>query len=280
MTTEAKAPRVNVMQYEGKGHMLSVVRAERQAFWELMDSLDDRQWQAQSACTEWQVRDLVAHMVDVTEAYLERWAIARAGQPFPEPRGLRVMARGLDEGAKRFRAVPRGELLARLKEASHRLFEIFDGLTAEQWTGEIVPHVYMGPLPAFIYPAFQLMDYSVHRWDAQQGLGIQQPLTPDAAGTLVPFMFILLQSTLDADRAQGVACTCGIRIAGPYGGEWRVNVADGKLTYDAGSAADCPAVLDFDASDFVLTCFQRVAGGRPSGNLGVVQQFRELFFKI
>ena len=32
----------------------------------------------------------------------------------------------------------------------------------------------MGPLPAFFYPAFQLMDYGVHSWDIRQGTGRAQ----------------------------------------------------------------------------------------------------------
>lgn len=280
MTTETPSTRINVMEFGGKDHLLRVVGAERAAFFDLIDQLDDAGWGTPSACVGWEVRDLAGHLVDVTEAYLERWALARAGQPFPEALGLRVMARQLDQGARRFRSVPRPELIARLKRASDELFGIFDRLDARQWTGELVPHVFMGPLPAFFYPAFQLMDYSVHRWDALQGLGRPAPLNEDAAGTLVPFMFILLQATLDADRARGFACTCGIQVAGRYGGTWRLQVADGALTHAEGEITDCPVTLSFDPSDFVLSCFQRIRGGVVGGDPVLAERFRDLFFKI
>ncbi len=48
---------------------------------------------------------------------------------------------------------------------------ILEGLSEDDWTDLIVPHFYMGPLPAFFYPAFQLMDYGVHSWDIRQGTG-------------------------------------------------------------------------------------------------------------
>ena len=35
----------------------------------------------------------------------------------------------------------------------------------------IVPHFYMGPVPAFFYAAGQLMDYGVHTWDIREGTG-------------------------------------------------------------------------------------------------------------
>ena len=45
----------------------------------------------------------------------------------------------------------------------------------------MVPHFYMGPLPAFFYPAFQLMDYGVHSWDIREGSGKAHGLAGDAA---------------------------------------------------------------------------------------------------
>ena len=75
------------------------------------------------------------------------------------------------------------------------MMEIFDGLSEEDWTGLIVSHFYMGPLPAFFYPAFQLMDYGVHSWDIRQGTGRAHGLSGDAADLLVPFMFVLWKYT-------------------------------------------------------------------------------------
>jgi uncharacterized protein (TIGR03083 family) len=280
MSTDGKATRVNVMEFGGKGFLLDVVGSERAAFYDLLDQAGEAGWNTGTPCGDWQVRDLVGHMVDVTEAYLERFALARAGKPFPEALGLRAMPQGLDEGARRFRAVPRAELIARLKRSSDELFDIFNRLDAQQWTGELVPHVYMGALPAYFYPAAQLMDYGVHGWDAREGLGRPAPIPEAAAGTLVPFMFILLQATLDAEPSKGLTCTCGIRIEGEFGGSWRLNVAGGALAYEEGNAQDCQATFSFDPNEFVLTVFQRIPGGQVTGDQALADRFRRLFFKI
>jgi uncharacterized protein (TIGR03083 family) len=280
MSVELKPARINTMAPEGKEHMLQVVRGERAKFYQLIDSTDDQSWKTPTACTEWEIRDVVAHMVDVTEAYIERFALSRAREPFPAAHGLPVMAGMLDQSAKRFRSSSRSQLIARLKESSTRLFEIFDALTPEQWTGEIVPHVYMGPLPDFFYPAFQLMDYSVHGWDVRAGLGQSQPLSDDAASTLVPYMFILLKYTVDADHARGVDATWGVRISGDQGGSWKVKLEEGELSYEEGSVDGCPVVFNFDPNDFVLTAFQRIQGGAAIGDQATARIVRELFFKI
>ena len=157
MSVEVRPARVNTFAPEGKDHLLKVVRKERQGFYDLIDGTTDETWTTPTACTEWEVRDQVGHLVDVTEGYLERFALARAKEPFPEPLGLPGMAGMLDTGSKRFRSSSREQLIARLKEDSTKMFEIFDALTPEQWTGELIPHTYMGPLPTMIYPAFQLI---------------------------------------------------------------------------------------------------------------------------
>lgn len=282
MSVELKAPPTNPADYASKDDLLTVVRGARASFYDLVDKANDDQWRTPTACTEWEVRDIVGHMVDVTEAYLERWALARSGKDFPVALGLQnVMPQRADDRAKSFRSVPQKELIARLKSSSDELFKIFDGLNAEQWTKELIPHVYMGPLPTFIYPGFQLMDYSVHGWDIRAGLGRSSALPEDEAGSLVWYMlFALLPATVDQEAAKGLDATWGVRVSGDYGGSWKVTLKDGKLTSEAASVAGCPVVFNFDASDFVLTCFQRVSGGAAIGDQALAGRIRQLWFKI
>jgi uncharacterized protein (TIGR03083 family) len=280
MSTAGQSTRVNVLAPDGKEHLLRVVEAERAAFTSLVEQAGDAGWEKPTPCTGWQVRDLVGHMIDVTEAYLERFEMARAGQTPPDPLGLQVMAQKLDEGAKRFRSLSRAEAMARLKRAGDDLFGQLHALSGDEWSGFLPAHVYIGPVPASFFAAFQLMDFAVHGWDAREALGKSAPIPAEAADTLVPFMFILLQATVDVNAAAGVGCTCGIRVSDGGGGSWRVTVGDGALAYEEGSVDDCAAVFDFDGSDFVLTSFQRVRGGRSSGDQAVADIFRGLFFKI
>jgi uncharacterized protein (TIGR03083 family) len=277
MTTEAVPGRVNVGEYSGKEFLLDLDRAERAEFYKL---LDEAAWEGKTASGHWQVRDLCGHMIDVTEAYLERWATARAGQDAPAPLGLPIMARKLDEGATRFRSLSKEQAITRLKASSDKLFEIFDALDEQQWSGEIVNHVYMGPLPAYFYAAFQLIDYSVHSWDIKAGLGRDEPLSEAAAVTLIPFMLIVIQYTVDAQRAEGLKTRFGIEITGAGGGTWCVNVDGTSVAYAEGSTAECPVVFTFKPSDFVLSTYQRTRGGSIAGDNALAERIRDLLFKI
>jgi uncharacterized protein (TIGR03083 family) len=280
MAVQVRPARVNTFAPEGKDHLLRVVRRERQDFYDVIDSTNDDTWKTPTACTEWQIRDVVGHLVDVTEGYIARFNLARANEPFPQPLGVTGMAKMLDDAAKRFRSSSRTQLIARLKESSTELFDIFDALTPEQWTGEMIPHVYMGPLPTLMYPAWQLVDYSVHTWDMRAGLGEMKALSDDAANTLIPYMFIVLQNTVDADAAKGFDATWGVRISGDAGGSWKLQLKDGALTYEEASVAACPVVFNFDPNDWVLTAYQRYPGGAAIGDRQLAYKVRRLFFKI
>jgi uncharacterized protein (TIGR03083 family) len=268
------------MDYSAKDLVLDVVRTERGKFYQIIDV--PQNWEAPTRSGHWEVRDLVGHMIDVTEGYLTRWDMARRGDEV-QGLGLLVMAKELDRVALTFRTLPREEAISRLKSASDKLMTILDGLTAEQWGGFNVTHVFMGPLPAFFYPAFQIMDYGVHTWDMRQGLGETSATVDErAAGVLVPYMFILMQYTVDQESAQGVDATYGIVVDGDWGGKWRVQVKDGQFTYEpTDDVSSLPAVFHFTTpSEFVLTAFQRIEGGEASGDPEVIAKARHLFFRI
>ena len=272
---------VNSMDYSGKDTVLDVVRRESADFFKIVD--DPKNWNVQTRCTEWEVRDMVGHMLDVTEGYLTRWERARKGEAI-DTAGLLVMGEKLNEHAQAFRTLPREEAISRLKADYAKMMDIFEKLTAEEWGGFIVTHPYMGGLPTFFYPAFHVMDYGVHTWDMRWGLGEKdRKLDETTAGVLIPYMlFALLPSTVDAESSKGVDVEFGIKVSGEWGGKWRATVKDGK--FEAKPETDnfegCKAVFSFDPSDFVLTSFQRFPGGTTRGDQDTIDKVRHLFFRI
>jgi uncharacterized protein (TIGR03083 family) len=277
MTTETTLSRVNVMEYSGKQFLLDTDRRERAEFYKL---LDEAPWEGPTASGHWQVRDLCGHMIDVTEGYLERWDMARSGTEAPAPLGLPVMASLLDEGATRFRTLSKEDALSRLKTASDKMFGIFDALDEKLWVGEIVNHKFMGPLPACFFAAFQLIDYSIHSWDIKAGLGRDEPLSDEAAITLIPFMLIVIQYTVDAERSKDVKTKFGIEISGPGGGNWCVSVDGTAVSYEEGSTEGCQTIFSFTPSEFVLSTYQRQRSGTARGDLEMAERIRDLLFKI
>jgi hypothetical protein len=142
----------------------------------------------------------------------------------------------------------------------------------------MVAHKYMGPLPAFFYPIAQVVDYAVHTWDIRQGAGGSHALDGDSADLLVPFCYIVWQSTAVVDGVEPFAI--GVTITGHNGGSTRVSVTPDGLALEPGKVDDLPAVLEFDSGSFVLTAMGRVNGGTARGDRALIERFCNLFFRI
>ncbi|HSM57852.1 MAG TPA: maleylpyruvate isomerase family mycothiol-dependent enzyme [Candidatus Sulfomarinibacteraceae bacterium] len=272
---------INPMEYSSKDVVLDVVRTERDKFYEIIDDPDN--WRAETRCEGWEVRDLVGHMIDVSEAYLERWELAENGEEAPPPLGWQVMAETLNEGALAHRELSREEAIARLKSASDRLMEIFENLSEEEWNNFMVSHVFSGPTPAFCYPAFQIMDYGVHSWDMRWGLGEKDSrLDERTAGVLLPYMFIIWQYSVDPEKSEGVEAEYGIKVDGEWGGQWKASIRDGQFEYEpVEDLGDLDTVFHYEhPSDMVLTTYQRIEGGEATGDPEVIDAARNAFFHI
>lgn len=265
----------NAMTYEGKDNVLQVVRTEAEQFFAMVDH--DDVWEAPTGAGHWQVRDLVAHIVDTTEAYFVAFDAARSNTEMPAAYGLPGMAERVDRMATALRTEPRPVLVERLRADLAKMMGMFEALTEDEWTNLTVSHFYMGPLPAFFYPAFHVMDYGVHSWDVRQGTGRAHGLSGEVGDVLVPFMFVLWKYTVAAEPQP---CELGIRItSGPNAGDTRVTVGPGGMDYAPGDASDL-TVLEFDPGSFVLTAFGRSNSGSIRGDRAIADRYLNLFFRI
>ena len=268
----------NAMTYEGRDTILRVVREQAEGFFELASPPEA--WERPTACTNWQVRDLVGHLVDTTESYFVAFDAARGKGEVDPAYGLPGMASRADAQARAFRSVPQTELLERAQSDFAKMAGILEGLGPDDWTGFVVPHFYMGPLPAFFYPTFQLMDYGVHSWDIREGTGLAHGLSAEVADLLVPFMFGLWQglAAIPEGTAPG---ELGIRItSGANAGDTQVRVSADGLAFQPGDVSDLPTVIEFDPASFVLTVFGRYNAGTVRGDPLAAQRYLNLFFRI
>ncbi len=68
------------------------------------------------------------------------------------------------------------------------------------------------------HPAFHIMDYGIHLYDIEYGLGNKLAVLDEAtAGILIPYCHIIMQYTVDQDSPGGRACVHGIEVPAPGG---------------------------------------------------------------
>jgi hypothetical protein len=190
------------------------------------------------------------------------------------------MAPAVDEGARALRELEREAALDRLHAALDRMLAIEEGFSAADWGGLAVPHKYMGPLPAFFYPVFQLVDYTVHSWDIREGTGRAHALDSRSADLLVPLCFVLWQATHvavpDAEPME-----LGIRItSGENAGSTKITSGPEGLSLSPEPVDGLAAVIDFDPASFVLTAYGRMNAGTFHGDRELAHRFLASFFRI
>jgi uncharacterized protein (TIGR03083 family) len=258
----------------------NIVEQLRREFDELDELVaDPAHWTAPTACTGWDVRDMVGHLVDATQSYLDGFEAARNGVEIGSPVGIDGMAKASDEAARAFRTLPRELLLGRLHKQMADLLGEFDGLTDDQWSCLLVPDRYLGMLPASIIAVGLLGGMVVHGWDVRHGLGVQHPLHGDAADLLVPFTFLLLQATVNVASVKD-SLSVGISTSGRNGGDVAVAIGRDGLTYGPGDVTMCDVKLSYDPGSLVLAAYGRADGGTLVGDHRVAAEFRSLFTAI
>ena len=266
----------NFFDYASRDNLLEAVRTQSDGFLAL--AAKPGAWEAPTAAGHWQVCDVVGHLVDTTEGYFDGFDTARTGGTAPEPLGVKTMNAHVDKGAMAFHGTSQDELVSRLEDDRARMMTIMENLDADEWGGFMVPHKYMGPLPSCFYPVAQLVDYAVHSWDIRQGAGDPHAMDGDAADLLVPFCWIVWQST--AETAGVDPFTIGVRLTGNNGGETRVSVTPEGVGLEPGEVDDLPLVLEFDPASFVLTAMGRMNAGTARGDTDLAERYGGLFFRI
>jgi uncharacterized protein (TIGR03083 family) len=261
-----------------KDNLLRALRREAEEF--LTTAEEAGNWESPTFCTNWQVRDMVAHLIDATEGYFPGWERARGGGgDNPEPLGLQRMQERNDERARAMRDLSQAKVVDRLRTDLARAMEFYESLTDEEWANLMCFHPSMGPLPASLYPTFQLADYGVHNWDLREGLGRPRGLSGDTADLLSPIMFILWQATAETDSLSE-SLSFGVRLSGPNGGTTRMGASKEGVTFEPGDVDDLPLVIDFDPADLVLTAYGRIRGGTERGDSTIANRFYSLIYEI
>ena len=117
-------PEWDATTFDAKDNLLRVVRHEADRFFALAQA--PGAWEAPTACPRWQVRDLVGHIIDVTESYFVGFDAARSGAEHPDAFGTRAMQTMLDEGAKAHRVLSQADAVERLRSDFAKLMETFE----------------------------------------------------------------------------------------------------------------------------------------------------------
>src|SRR5712691_3804 len=130
----------NAMTFEGKDTILPVVKDQAGQMFALAEQPDA--WERSTACENWEVRDVIGHLVDTMEGYFKAFEVARSGANAENAYGLLGMHERAGGEARSFHNLSQAEMMTRVRADLDKMMSILEPLNEEEWT-TIVPHFYM-----------------------------------------------------------------------------------------------------------------------------------------
>jgi len=171
-------------------------KSESEAFQEYLKGLPAEAWGRQSACDEWLVGDVVAHLVGNSEFYAGTVARGLQGESYP-PEGRPKAGEGhpsISAAALATSSIAAKErlgdqLLSTFIEKDNILINLLTGLSAED---QAKPCYHPGSIvPAGNFVDLRFKEIVLHQWDIRSAIEEKAGLSPASLGSMV----ILIQES-------------------------------------------------------------------------------------
>lgn len=205
-------------------------------FIRLIEALSPEEWRKPTPCTEWNVRDMVAHQAGSYATGLGYGELFRQYLTPPKPGQLPEDAINARQLAERAHKTP-ADLLAELKQIGEQsVHKLVYGFNLVRWVA--IPHPVTGILSLdYIFWIIHSRDTWIHRLDICIATGRPFELTREHDGRIVALVV--------RDAAKKMAAKLGgksiaLTLTGVAGGSWQIGPGQPAAT------------LEMDAVDFNL----------------------------
>src|SRR5262245_41732625 len=178
--------------------VIELIRAETSQLQNFLAGLSPEEWSRPSACAEWTVGDVVAHLTQGASTWREAITRAIAGD-FAPPAGQPPLSpgeRGSEATAQRaidFRQrMGEDALLHAFADGYQQLHQVLLGLHAEDWNKPCFHR--RGILPTRDYVGLRLQELTIHGWDMHAAFDATATLS--ASERSLPVLLSLAQRWL------------------------------------------------------------------------------------
>jgi uncharacterized protein (TIGR03083 family) len=227
----------------------------------LLASLDEAQWAAPTRCENWDVADVVAHLITVNAFWSLSISQGLAGTPtrYLESFDPAVTPGELVAGA---RGTPPSELLDQLIASNDNLLDLVGGLDDAGWSS--LAECPVGHLPVRLVLQHGLWDGWVHERDIALPLGLYAPVEPDEVISSLVYVSAL-SSAIALIRGEHLRGEFALQTSGPAS-RWIIDVTE-RVAVRPGAAVPATTSLDGAAVDLVEALSLRVPlpPGAPEG---------------
>ena len=243
-------------------NVISLVNSEADHLRDFLGSLSADQWSHPSACADWALGDVVAHITQGADTWSECITRAVAGDASP-PEGLQPLRPG-DRGSQATadRAIQMRDekgpvgLLAAFGDGYDRLRQVMSTLT----TGDQDKPCFhrRGIMSVYDYVGVRLQELAIHGWDIRYGLDTSAQIWDDSLPVLVDRVPRWLRNTFQSEPKLAAPIRYRFHVTGAAPVKQDVVVtADG---YAIEPTSDTPANVTFNcnSSEYILLIYGRL----------------------
>jgi uncharacterized protein (TIGR03083 family) len=242
--------------------------AESDRLIQYLTTLPPEAWRTPSACTRWEVRDVVAHLANQGEFYAD--AIRRSLQGDPSPPGGRPAPGSVNAAADAERIAQRtiakrkelgDQVLDAFRTTNDQLNRLLASLGPEDWEKPLY-YVSLGIAPMRFRPSIRLSELVLHGWDIRSRLTSDAPLTAESLPVLVDLVFGPLLAPPSWLFVPGPRLPAPLRyrwaLTGVGTREQDIVINGERVRVESAGAAAATMTFHGDMETFVLLMFGRL----------------------
>lgn len=244
---------------------VTLIQTEAERLVQYLSTLPPEAWCRPSACAEWEVRDVIAHLIEVARFYqrvIARGVQGEMGPPpdFTPPNTTPAAFIARSAIASRERLGER--LLLTFRAEYTQLAALLTQLGAEDWEQlcyyASAPH--SRPVREFL--ALSVQELALHGWDMRSRLEPAYHLSPESIAVLMQHMPRRLERPrravfpLPPERSAPVRLRW--ELCGAVVGAHDMVVEHGRCRMEPADAATAQVTFRAEAETFVLVLYQRL----------------------
>jgi uncharacterized protein (TIGR03083 family) len=236
---------------------------------EYLGKLTSDQWELPSACAEWQVRDVVSHLLGGAERQAESMARGRGGDSKP-PAGFVPPDPAVLSANNAQRDIDRrGELAGRILEAFDSSYEglhkQFDGFGEGSWD-TLCWHVRRGAMTAASYVELRIQELAIHDWDIRSAFQSGAGLDPDCVPVLLDMSPRWLGMCFRPSARLPKPVVYGFNAGTEESGQYWMSVTGDAFEMGSGEGTQADLILNATAEDYLLFTYGRLTAGEGIGS--------------
>ena len=227
-------------------------------------SLTPEQLALPSACDEWQVQDVLGHLIGGAERQLDSMRRGKNGESGP-PEGFTPLDSSTTSATNAQRDIQRRQnlgdgLLAAFDDYYSQLYDVLDDFQPDHWE-TLCWHLRRGPMPAREYIELRIQELAIHDWDMRKPLEPHPALNPDSLDALLGFSSKWLTMCFRPGEKLASPVVYEFDLAPPN--DVRILVKVNGDSFEFLSPEDAPEdrwTVCAEASTFLLFIYGRVSG--------------------